>query len=187
MRLEALSLPGVTLVHADVLEDTRGFFTEIHQTERYARLGLPATFVQDNHSRSRRGTLRGLHYQRHHPQGKLVSVVRGTILDVVADIRRGSPTFGRHLTVRLAEGSGHQLWVPPGFAHGFYVVSEVADVLYKCTDRYHADDGRGIRWDDPSLSVDWPTAEPLLSAKDARLPTLGTIPVDDLPVYEPGS
>jgi dTDP-4-dehydrorhamnose 3,5-epimerase len=181
MRTEALALPGVLLVHADVLEDARGFFMELHNASRYAEVGISAPFVQDNHSRSTRGVLRGMHYQLTQPQGKLVTVLRGSIYDVVADVRPDSPTFGEWVGVRLGEGSGRQLWVPPGYAHGFCVYSDVADVLYKCTDLYAADDGRGIRWDDPQLGITWPVSRPILSGKDARLPTLAEVSPDQLP------
>jgi dTDP-4-dehydrorhamnose 3,5-epimerase len=181
MRVEELELPGVLLVHADVLEDARGFFMEVHERDRYEAVGISGAFVQDNHSRSTRGVIRGLHYQLRRPQGKLITVIRGAVFDVVADVRPDSPTFGRWVGVRLGEGDGRQLWVPPGYAHGFCVYTDVADVLYKCTDVYSADDGRGVRWDDPTLGVTWPTPRPVLSGKDAALPTLTEIEQAELP------
>lgn len=181
MRVEQLDLPGVLLISTEVWADARGAFTELHEASRYEQIGVPNRFVQDNHSRSVRGVLRGLHFQLRHPQGKLLSVVRGAIYDVVADVAPDSPTFGRWLAVRLAEGEGKQLWVPAGYAHGFCVESEVADVLYKCTDVYHPEDSFGVRWDDPRLSVRWPTSQPVLSPRDAALPLLGAMQPSELP------
>jgi dTDP-4-dehydrorhamnose 3,5-epimerase len=163
-------LPGVVLVEPDVHRDARGFFLETFHAARYREGGIAHDFVQDNQSRSQRGTLRGLHAQRHRPQGKLVRAVRGEIFDVAVDIRPRSPTFGKHVAARLSEENFHQLFVPPGFAHGFCVLSEVAEVEYKCTAFYDRADEIGLRWD--TASIDWPLREPLLSAKDAALPSL---------------
>ena len=138
--------------------------------------------MQDNHSRSRRGTLRGLHFQRRHPQGKLVACARGSIYDVVVDLRAGSPTFGRSYGVTLSDEDHRQLWIPPGLAHGFCVLSDEADFLYKCTDYYRPDDEGGIAWDDPDLGIAWPVEAPLLSEKDRRLPRLRDLGPEDLPV-----
>jgi dTDP-4-dehydrorhamnose 3,5-epimerase len=169
------TLPEVLLLEAPVYSDHRGFFTEVFHAEKFAHLGLPTTFVQDNHSRSARHVLRGLHYQVHEPQGKLVSAVRGRIFDVAVDVRRASPSFGRWTGVELEAGDGRQLWIPAGFAHGFLVLSEDADVSYKCTAPYRAAGDRAIRWDDPALAITWPLppdVTPHLAAKDAAAPLL---------------
>ncbi|HMV70092.1 MAG TPA: dTDP-4-dehydrorhamnose 3,5-epimerase [Myxococcota bacterium] len=179
MKVEELGLPGVLLLHADAFPDERGLFCEVFRESRYAELGIGG-FVQDNHSRSRRGVVRGLHFQLRHPQAKLLTVLRGEIFDVVVDIRVGSPTFGQHVTAVLSGGSGRQLWVPPGYAHGFCALED-SDVLYKCTDVWHADDSRGVRWDDPLLAIPWPIAEPVMSGADRRLPGLAELVADDLP------
>ena len=181
MNVVETPLPGVRIVEPRVFGDERGFFLETFNAARFAEHGLPTSFVQDNHSRSARGVLRGLHYQRRNPQGKLVSVVRGEVFDVAVDIRQGSPTFGRWFGMTLSESRRQLLWIPPGFAHGFCVLSESADFLYKCTTLYDAADDRGIRWDDPALGIDWPLAEPTLSPKDRALPTLAEA-MDALPV-----
>jgi dTDP-4-dehydrorhamnose 3,5-epimerase len=154
--------------------DPRGFFMETWHADRYAAAGLGCSFVQDNHSRSVRGTLRGLHYQLDRPQGKLVQVAVGAIFDVAVDLRRSSATFGRWVGQELSDDNHRQLWVPPGFAHGFYVLSDVADVLYKCTEPYLAQLDRTLRWDDPTLAIAWPLdgGRPLLSARDATAPGL---------------
>ena len=167
-------LPGVVIVEAPVYGDSRGFFTEVFHGEKFGELGLPTAWVQDNHSRSTRSTLRGLHYQLEQPQGKLVRAVTGSIFDVAVDVRRSSTTFGRWFGTRLDAGDGRQLWIPPGFAHGFLVLSESADVSYKCTTLYHASSDRGLLWNDAALGIEWPLQgeQPLLSAKDAVAPLL---------------
>ncbi|OYT73187.1 MAG: dTDP-4-dehydrorhamnose 3,5-epimerase [Chloracidobacterium sp. CP2_5A] len=165
-------LPGVILIEPKVFRDDRGFFLESYHAAKFAAAGLDVTFVQDNHSKSARGTLRGLHAQHRRPQGKLVRVVAGEIFDVVADIRLDSPTFGRWLGVTLSAENFRQLYVPPGFVHGFRVVSAAAEVLYKCTTLYDPTDEIGVIWNDPELGIDWGAQEPLLSEKDRRLPTL---------------
>lgn len=175
------TLPGVLVLQPRVFGDERGFFLERYHAGRYAEAGIDATFVQDNHSRSQGGTLRGLHFQKRHPQGKLVEAIRGEIWDVVVDLRQGSPTFGRWEGHTLSADTHHQLWVPPGFAHGFCVVSEEADVLYKCTDVYHPEDEGGLAWDDPGLAIDWPVSDPLLSAKDQQYAQLARLAPIDLP------
>jgi dTDP-4-dehydrorhamnose 3,5-epimerase len=167
------ALPGVVLVEPDVFRDARGFFLETFHATRYRGGGIPYDFVQDNHSRSLRGTLRGLHAQRRRPQGKLVRAARGEIFDVAVDIRPGSPTFGQWVGDRLSEENFRQIFIPPGFAHGFCVLSDVAEVVYKCTDFYDRADEIGIRWD--SAGIDWPIRDPLLSPKDAALPTLADV------------
>jgi len=175
------SLPGVLLIKPRVLRDARGFFMETFQAERYAEAGIRGPFVQDNLSHSTRGTLRGLHFQEPSAQGKLVQVIRGAVHDVAVDVRRGSPTFGRWERHALDDASGHQLWIPPGFAHGFVVLSESCDFLYKCTDYWRPECERSIAWDDPDLAIDWELRDPVLSAKDAGAPRLADAPV--LPNY----
>lgn len=162
------AIPEVLVIEPKVFGDSRGFFLESFNARTFAeRTGVDVEFVQDNHSRSQRGVLRGLHYQLQNPQGKLVRVTQGEVLDVVVDIRRGSPTFGRWVSARLSAENHHQMWVPAGFAHGFVVLSESADFLYKTTDYYNPAAERCIRWDDPQLAIDWQLeSEPLLSAKD---------------------
>jgi dTDP-4-dehydrorhamnose 3,5-epimerase len=160
-------LAGVRLIEPDVFRDSRGEFQELWQADRYRELGLNAIFVQDNLSRSRQGTLRGLHYQIQHPQGKLVQVLSGKIFDVAVDLRRNSNTFGQWYGTELDAAWPRQVFIPPGCAHGFLVLSETADVLYKCTDRYHAEHERTLIWNDPELNITWPLdREPFLSDKD---------------------
>jgi len=163
-------LPGVLIVEPDVFRDPRGFFLETFHAARYRDGGIPYDFVQDNHSKSVRGTLRGLHAQRRRPQGKLVRAAQGEIFDVAVDIRPGSATFGKWVGARLSGESFRQMFVPPGFAHGFCVLSATAEVEYKCTDFYDRADEIGARWD--SVGIEWPIQDPLLSPKDAALPTL---------------
>lgn len=165
-------LPGVLIVEPKVFGDQRGFFLETFQVERYREAGIALPFVQDNHSRSPRGVLRGLHFQRTRPQGKLVSVSRGAVYDVAVDIDPASPTCGRFVGVELNDENHRQLWIPPGYAHGFCVLSEIADFQYKCTDFYLPEDEGGLIWNDPELQIPWPVEAPQLSAKDQRNPTL---------------
>lgn len=182
MIVEPTALPGVVIVQSPVHVDARGFFTEVFHEQRFAELGLPTRFAQDNHSRSARHVLRGLHFQRENPQGKLVRVVNGSIFDVAVDVRRSSPHFRRWIGVTLDAREGRQLWVPPGFAHGFLVLSDQADVSYKCTTPYHAASNSCIRWDDPEIAVSWPLdagALPVLSATDAEAPPLSASRVFD--------
>jgi dTDP-4-dehydrorhamnose 3,5-epimerase len=163
-------IPDVVVIEPAVYQDARGFFLESWHEARYAQAGIRLPFVQDNHSRSVCGTLRGLHYQSPRPQGKLVRAASGEIFDVAVDLRRSSPTFGRWVGVTLSDENRRQLWVPPGFAHGFYVTSESADIIYKCTDYYAPEHDRTLRWDDPDVGVAWPLVGghgPLLSPKDA--------------------
>ena len=167
------AIPEVLLIQPVAHGDHRGFFVETWHEARYAAAGIPGPFVQDNLSRSIRNTLRGLHYQAERPQGKLVRATLGTIFDVAVDLRRSSPTFGRWVGAVLSEDNHHQLWIPAGFAHGFYVLSDLADLIYKCTAPYSAALDRALRWDDPELGIEWPlAAAPLLSAKDAAAPSL---------------
>jgi dTDP-4-dehydrorhamnose 3,5-epimerase len=169
-------LPGVVIIEPQIFGDERGFFLETFQAERYrAEAGISASFVQDNHSRSTRGVLRGLHVQTRQPQGKLVRTARGEIFDVVADIDPRSRTFGQWIGVTLSDTNHHQLWIPPGYAHGFVVTSEIADFEYKCTDYYDAQAETGVIWNDPDLDIAWPIANPTLSERDRRLPRLAQL------------
>nr|WP_281066600.1 dTDP-4-dehydrorhamnose 3,5-epimerase [Stenotrophomonas rhizophila] len=181
----ASSLPGCMVVEPAVFGDSRGFFFETWNAERYAEQGLPGNFVQSNISSSARGVLRGLHYQWPRPQGKLVTVLQGEVYDVAVDIRQGSPTFGRWEAFILSGDNRRQLWIPPGFAHGFAVLSDTALFNYLCTDVYVKEADAAIRWNDADLAVDWPISAPSLSAKDEQAPFLKAIPADRLPVYEP--
>ena len=182
MKIQATSHPDVQLIEPDVFADPRGFFMETFHVKKFAEAGLPTEFLQDNHSHSVRGVLRGLHYQLQRPQGKLVRVVNGEVLDVAVDIRQGSPRFGQWVSVTLSAENRRQLYVPPGFAHGYCTVSEQADFLYKCTDVYNPGDEYGIAWDDPALAIDWPPLDCLLSDKDLVNPKLSESV--NLPVYE---
>jgi dTDP-4-dehydrorhamnose 3,5-epimerase len=168
MKVTPTAIADVLILEPKVFGDARGFFFEsFNQRAFEVATGVNAAFVQDNHSRSTQGVLRGLHYQTQHAQGKLVRVARGAVWDVAVDIRRDSPTFGRWVGVELSEANQHQLWIPPGLAHGFVVLSESADFLYKTTQYYAPEFERSLRWDDPTLSIDWPQAvPPKLSAKD---------------------
>lgn len=180
MKIQTTDLPGVLLVELRGFEDDRGFFMETWQAERYRAAGLAANFVQSNHARSWRGVLRGLHYQLGRPQAKLVWVTRGEVFDVAVDVRRGSPTFGRWYGAVLSETNRLQLYVPAGFAHGYYVLSDTSDFLYYCSDYYSPAEERGVRWDDPAIGVAWPDGERIVSAKDRALPAFGDA---DLPEY----
>ena len=166
MRVVCTDLSDVLIIEPDVFQDPRGFFLETYHIEKYRKHGIDATFVQDNHSRSVAGTLRGLHLQRTRPQGKLVRAIEGEIFDVAVDVRPDSPTFGRWVGVTLTAENFRQCYVPPGFAHGFCVLSPFAQVEYKCTDLYDPADEIGVAWDDPALAITWPIAEPILSARD---------------------
>ena len=182
MRFIEADLKGVIRIEPDVHDDRRGFFLELYHASKYAEAGIPCGFLQDNYSRSVRGTLRGLHYQLKNPQGKLIVVVEGAIFDVALDIRRGSPSFGKWSGVELSADNKRQLYVPPGFAHGFCVLSETAGVVYKCTDFYSPEDERGIIWNDPAIGIAWPVSNPLLSSKDQSYKSLSESKAE-LPVY----
>jgi dTDP-4-dehydrorhamnose 3,5-epimerase len=179
------AIPGVLIVEPKLFGDSRGFFTEIYQANRYATSGISHCFVQDNLSRSIKNTLRGLHYQYPNPQGKLVTVLHGSVLDVAVDVRSGSPTFGQHIAVELNDENRRQLWLPPGFAHGFLVKSDSADFFYKCDALYSPRDESVLRWNDPKLAINWGCDLPLLSARDREgrlleqlhdsLPTFGNV------------
>lgn len=167
MKIINTELPGVIVIEPQIHRDHRGFFLETYHAQKYRAAGLPEMFVQDNHSRSARGTLRGLHAQLQHPQGKLVRAIEGEIFDVAVDIRLDSPSFGRWAGVTLSAENARQCYIPPGFAHGFYVLSEVAQVEYKCTDFYCPGDEVNLLWNDPQIGIRWPSASPVLSAKDS--------------------
>jgi len=177
------ALPGVCLLEPRVLEDTRGFFLESYHEGKLAALGITDRFVQDNHSCSRKHVLRGLHYQFRRPQAKLCRVVEGEALDVALDIRLGSPHFGKWVSAVLSAKTRKLIYIPPGFAHGFLVLSDSVQFLYKCSDFYDPADERGILWNDPALGISWGIAHPLLSEKDAKWPALADTPRDLLPVY----
>jgi len=168
-------LPGVLVIEPKVHGDARGFFLETFRREAYREAGIALEFVQDNHSRSRRGVLRGLHSQAVRPQGKLVRCSRGEVFDVAVDIDPASDTFGQWAGERLSDQNHRQMWIPPGYAHGFLVLSEVADFEYKCTDYYAPEHEFGVAWNDPQVSIDWPIEHPSLSAKDSALPTLAEL------------
>lgn len=185
MNVITTDIEGVLIFEPRAIGDGRGFFKETWNRKRYAEAGLDVDFVQDNVSFSSRGVLRGLHYQYPHPQGKLVQVLQGKVLDVAVDIRTGSPTFGRAVTCELSAENHRQFYVPVGFAHGFCVLSETALFSYKCTDFYCPECDGGVLWNDPDIGIDWPTEKPLLSDKDAKLARLKDIPKDRLPVYTP--
>ena len=185
LNCEKTSIPGVWLFTPKVFGDARGFFLQTYQAKQYAAAGLERVFVQDNLSRSRRNTVRGLHYQLKHPQAKLVSVLRGAVLDVAVDVRRGSPTFGRFVAAELSEDNHRQFYIPEGFAHGFRVLSDTADFFYKCTDFFTPGDEYGVSWCDPDLALPWGDAgTPLVSPKDQKMPRLADVPPEHLPVYK---
>lgn len=175
MKVFETRLPGVLIIEPKVFGDQRGFFTETFQQQRYAEAGIDLPFVQDNHSRSPRGVLRGLHFQRTRPQGKLVRISRGAVYDVAVDINPASPTCGQYVGVELNDENHRQLWVPPGYAHGFCVISDVADFIYKCTDYYFPEDEGGLLWNDPEVRIPWPIDDVKLSAKDQLNPTLSQL------------
>lgn len=186
MKVTQLDIAGVLLIEPTVFRDPRGLFCETFHAQRYAEAGITELFVQDNYSRSIRGTLRGLHYQDPHAQGKLVMVLDGSVYDVVVDIRRGSPTFGKWHGLELSADNSRQLYVPPGCAHGFCVTSQEAAFLYKCTDFYSPKNERGIIWNDPTLAISWPVSAPILSLKDQAFRTLEAMQAQ-LPHYRPPS
>lgn len=177
------AVPEVKLVIPDVFGDSRGFFQETFQAAKYRDADIAMDFVQDNWSRSVKGTLRGLHYQLPNPQDKLVWVVRGDIYDVAVDIRRGSPTFGQWVGAMLSDTNHHQFFVPAGFAHGFCVLSDEADFMYKCSANYSPKDEKGILWSDPALAIPWPLQSPILSKRDMALKPLAEMALAELPVY----
>lgn len=176
MKVIESRLPGVLIIEPTVHGDSRGFFVETFQVERYKReAGISLPFVQDNHSRSTKGVLRGIHAQNPYAQGKLVRVAAGAVFDVAVDIDPRSATFGQWVGAELSDSNHRQLWIPPGYAHGFQVLSDIADFEYKCTELYHPETEVGVIWNDPDIGIEWPLAEPCLSAKDLKLPTLAQI------------
>ena len=183
MEVISLSIPDVKLIKPKRFGDQRGFFQQTYHAEQYREAGIECNFVQDNWSRSTRGVLRGLHYQLQNPQAKLVAVMCGAVYDVAVDIRKGSPTFGQWVGEELTEKNGHQLFVPRGFAHGFVVLSENVDFIYKCDNYYTPGDEYGVVWNDPDINILWPDTgiEPILSDKDAAVETLKNIPEENLP------
>jgi dTDP-4-dehydrorhamnose 3,5-epimerase len=182
LKISETSLPGVLLIEPKVFSDDRGFFMETYRADMFRPLGVEdRVFVQDNHSRSARGVLRGLHYQEPNAQGKLVRCTRGAIFDVAVDIRRGSPSFGRWFGLELSDANKRMLWIPPGFAHGFCALEDDSDLVYKCTRLYDAASDRSILWNDPAIGIEWPIPEPVLSAKDATAPRLADAAA--LPAY----
>lgn len=183
MKIISTALPGVLILEPRVFGDQRGFFLESYHAARYRENGIDAEFVQDNHSRSVKGVLRGLHYQLEHAQGKLVRVGRGEVFDVAVDIRRGSPTYGRWHGEVLNDRNQRQFYIPPGFAHGFCVMSEEADFIYKCTDYYYPESEYGIAWNDPVIGIEWPLQKMTLSERDQHNPMLAE--QVHLPVYKP--
>jgi len=186
VNIQETDIPGVLIVEPQIHGDARGWFKETWQARRYAEAGIEGPFVQDNMARSRHGILRGLHLQHPHAQGKLVQVVLGEVFDVAVDVRRGSPHFGRWVGVILSADNHRQLWVPPGFAHGYVVTSSEAIFSYKCTEYYHPETDLSIRWDDPDIGIDWPVVgQPSLSDKDAEALLLKDVPHDRLPEYVP--
>ncbi|MGH8542406.1 MAG: dTDP-4-dehydrorhamnose 3,5-epimerase [Gammaproteobacteria bacterium] len=181
MNVTELQLPGVLLLEPDVYGDERGFFLETYQARRYAEAGLPRRFVQDNLSQSGKNVLRGLHYQIQRPQGKLVSVIQGEVFDVAADVDPASKMFGCWVGARLSGENKRQLYVPPGYAHGFCVLSDMAYFTYKCSEYYAPELERGVRWDDPRLAIEWPVDEPIVNERDAAWPTLEQVRGEELP------
>ena len=183
MKLIETSLPGVLIIEPKIFGDSRGFFLESYRDDVLAEAGINEKFVQDNHSRSTKGVLRGLHYQLSHPQGKLIRVATGKVYDVAVDVRRGSPTFGQWVGSILDEESMNMMYTPPGFAHGFVVLSDIADFIYKCTDYYHPESEQGILWNDPDIGIEWPLTNVILSDKDKRNSKLVDQELDKLPGY----
>ena len=181
MEVSPTQLPGVLVIRTSLFRDHRGSFRETWQADRYAEHGIPGTFVQDNAAVSRRGVLRGLHYQLPDPQGKLVGVLAGAVYDVAVDIRHGSATFGQWIARELSAENGRQLWIPAGFAHGYLVLSDTAVLAYKCTTPYRGEAARAIAWNDPQLAIPWPCTDPVLSDADARAPRLADLAQDALP------
>ena len=181
LKISETTLPGVLLIEPRVFGDDRGFFMETYRVDAFRAIGIGDAFVQDNHSRSARGVLRGLHYQEPNAQGKLVRCTRGAIFDVAVDIRRGSPSFGRWFGLELSDANKLMLWIPPGFAHGFCALEDDSDLVYKCTKLYDAASDRSILWNDPAIEIEWPIAEPVLSDKDANAPRLNDAAA--LPTY----
>lgn len=180
MEAEFTPLEGVIIIKPDIHKDDRGFFTETYSKDKYFSLGIKEEFVQDNYSRSKKNTLRGLHYQINKPQGKLVRVVNGKVLDVAVDVRKDSKTFGQYFSVFLDDINFYQLYMPPGIAHGFCVISEFVDFEYKCTDFYSPKNEKGVLWSDPDINIDWPVENPIVSLKDSTFNNLKDISKNEL-------
>ncbi len=180
LKTNLTNIDGVIVIKPEIYNDDRGFFSETYSKEKYFSIGIHEEFVQDNHSQSIKNTLRGLHYQLNQTQGKLVRVLRGEVLDVAVDIRQDSKTFGKHFSILLNDSNHYQLYMPPGIAHGFYVISEFADFEYKCTDYYNPESEKGVLWSDPDLNIDWPSKFPIVSEKDSIYKRLKDIPKEDL-------
>lgn len=181
MDVISLEIPDVKLVKPRFFPDDRGFFMQTYHERQYREAGIDVRFVQDNWSRSAKGVLRGLHYQLKNPQDKLVSILRGEVFDVAVDIRKGSPTFGKWIGAILSETNHHQLYIPKGFAHGFCVLSDQVDFVYKCSDFYTLGDEYGVRWDDPDIGISWPINDVVLAEKDRNAPFLKDVPANHLP------
>ena len=181
MIIESTKIAGILLIKPTVYEDERGYFFESYKDDNFLEIGLSGKFCQENQTKSKKRTLRGLHYQLNYPQGKLVRVSYGEVYDVAVDVRKNSPTFGQYYGAILSDYNHMQMYVPPGFAHGFCVLSEVAIFQYKCTDVYHPEDEYGIRWDDPQISIDWKITNPVTSVRDKELPLLSN--QKKLPIY----
>jgi len=187
MKVIETPLPGVLVLEPELPGDSRGFFLETYREDTLKEAGISERFVQDNHSRSTRGVLRGLHYQLTQPQGKLVRVARGAVFDVAVDVRCGSPTFGQWYGATLDEESMRMMYIPPGFAHGFVVLTDIADFIYKCTDYYHPQSEQGVLWNDPAIGIKWPITDARLSEKDGNNPILQNQPEELLPRYSGAS
>ena len=184
MKIKKSNIEDILIIEPDVFEDDRGYFMEVHHQHRYYTFLSNRVFVQDNLSFSKKHTLRGLHFQKKHPQAKLIQVISGEIFDVAVDIRQGSPTFGKWTGETLSETNRLQFFIPEGFAHGFCVLSETAHVSYKCTDIFYPEDDSGIVWSDPDIGIDWPITAPVLSEKDQNLPTLSSLASEQLPIID---
>jgi dTDP-4-dehydrorhamnose 3,5-epimerase len=184
VHVTSVGIPGVYLIELNIVRDRRGCFVETHHEQRYEKAGITERFVQDNYSRSVRNTLRGLHFQEPHAQGKLVMVLEGVVYDVVVDVRKGSPSFGKWYGVELSGENLLQIYIPPGCAHGFCVTSDAAAFMYKCTEYYSPRDEQGIIWNDPALEIVWPVTTPILSARDQAYHTLAEMDAE-LPLYRP--
>ena len=184
MKNRVAGFAEVKVIDLKAHADSRGFFRELFRVNTYQQAGIIPAFTQFNHSRSSIGVLRGLHFQRHHPQGKLVTVTRGAILDVVVDIRYGSPTFGQWMSVEISDTNHQQIYIPPGFAHAILVLSDTVDLLYQCTDYYRPDDEYSIAWNDPDINIHWPFNNPIVSEKDGKAPFLAALAPEQLPQYE---
>jgi dTDP-4-dehydrorhamnose 3,5-epimerase len=181
--VKTTTLPGILTIEPEVFIDERGSFTETYHLSRFNEAGVVCSFVQDNHSRSKKGTLRGLHYQLPRPQAKLCQVLRGSVLDIAVDVRWGSPYFGNWVAIELSDQTHRSIFIPAGFAHGFLVLSETADFLYKCSTYYEPEGQKGIAWNDPDLKLPWGTEMPLLSEKDGAFPRLADVPISELPGF----